>query len=213
MTPAEVARRKRARKGEGDQLRDEILAATGALLLRTGSVDHVSIRAVADAVGVTPPSIYRHFEDKTALVFSVCLQSFESLADDLAAATVEGDPLATLSAQARAYVHYGVDHPEHYRLMFMTNADQTPIDLAEQMAVPGGAFALLLETVEAVIDAGGIRTEFAELGAATVGLHLWSVVHGITSLRIAKPALPLDDIDAFIDHQLAIVLHGMAEPT
>ena len=212
MSPAETARRTRARKGEGDQLRDEILAATAELLLRTGSVDHVSIRAVAEAVGVTPPSIYRHFEDKTALVFSVCLDSFGGLADDIAAAIVEGDPVATLDGQARAYVHYGVEHPEHYRLMFMTKEDQTPVDLLEQMLIPEGAFGLLLQTVEAAIAAGAIRADFAELGAPAVGIHLWSIVHGITSLQIAKPALPIDDLDTFIDQQLAIVLHGLTPP-
>ena len=73
MTPSatRAGRRPRLPKGEGRQLRDEILVATERLLLETGSAQAVSIRAVADAVGVTPPSIYRHFADKTALIFEV----------------------------------------------------------------------------------------------------------------------------------------------
>ena len=88
MTPAEAARhqRARARKGEGDQLRAEILAATADLLLATGSEEAVSIRAVADAVGVTAPSIYRHFPDKNHLIFEVCLSSFNGLSDAVEAA-------------------------------------------------------------------------------------------------------------------------------
>src|SRR5262245_16481485 len=72
-------RRSRAPKGEGPRLRDEILDACERLLLATGSAQAVSIRAVADAVGVTPPSIYRHFADKTTLIFEVCQRHFNTL--------------------------------------------------------------------------------------------------------------------------------------
>ena len=210
MTPADVTRRRRARKGEGDLLRDQIMAATADLLLASGSVEDVSIRGVADAVGVTPPSIYRHFADKNELVYAVCLVSYSGLADDIEAAKVAGNPIATLEAQARAYVHYGIEHPEHYRLMFMTHEDQAPEDMFEEMTSPGSAFALLLETVEAVIDAGLIRPDLAALGGPAVGIHLWSIVHGITSLHIAKPSLPGTDIDSFVDQQLGIIMRGIA---
>ena len=62
--------RTRSRRGEGDRLRDEILAAVGALLDETKDEAAVSIRAIAERVGVSPPSIYRHFEDKEALLRS-----------------------------------------------------------------------------------------------------------------------------------------------
>ena len=210
MTPAEVARRQRARKGEGDQLRAEILAATADLLLSTGSAEAVSIRAVADAVGVTPPSIYRHFPDKNHLIFEVCLSSFTGLSNAVEAAIVEGDVVATLEAQARAYVHFGAEHPEPYRLMFMTQQDTTPESLEAQLFAPGSAFALFLDTVEQALDAGLVRPELTALGATKVGLHLWSMVHGLTSLYITKPQLPWGDLDELIDQQLSVVIWGIA---
>ena len=71
-------RRRRAPRGSGDQLRDEILDATTDLLLETGHAKAVSIRSVAKRVGVTPPSIYLHFADKDALLDAVCARYFES---------------------------------------------------------------------------------------------------------------------------------------
>ena len=72
MSPASsiptASRRTRARRGEGERLREEILDAAERLLIETGNRDAVSIRAVAEAVGVTPPSIYLHFADKTELL-------------------------------------------------------------------------------------------------------------------------------------------------
>lgn len=209
MTPAEVERRRRARKGEGDRLRAQILDATADLLVSSGSAEDVSIRSVAEAVGVTPPSIYRHFADKTELIFEVCLVSFKGLADDIADAVVEGDPLATIKAQARAYIRYGVGHPEHYRLMFMTLQENTPEDLGDELFAPESAFAMFLETVEQVLDAGLVRPELVEVGPTKVGLHLWAMVHGLTSLRITKPGLPWGDLDEVMDEQLDVILRGL----
>ena len=67
-----VKRRSRSRRGEGETLRADLLTATERLMIEAGSADAVSIRAIADAVGVTPPSIYLHFPDKDSLILAVC---------------------------------------------------------------------------------------------------------------------------------------------
>lgn len=72
MTVPPLTRRRRAPRGSGVYLRDEILDAATQLLLDTGHAKAVSIRAVAQRVGVTPPSIYLHFADKDALLDAVC---------------------------------------------------------------------------------------------------------------------------------------------
>src|SRR5918996_577878 len=108
---ADASRRRRLPKGEGQQLRDEILDAAERLLLETGSYEAVSIRAVADAVGVTPPSIYRHFTDKTDLVFEACTRhfgGFESFIRERCGG-VE-DPVEKLAAMGRAYGGFGLPH-------------------------------------------------------------------------------------------------------
>ena len=78
-------RRRRAPRGSGEQLRDEILTAATDLLIETGDEKAVSIRSVAQRVGVTPPSIYLHFADKTALLDAVCCQYFEKLDEEMQA--------------------------------------------------------------------------------------------------------------------------------
>ncbi len=59
-------------------MRADLLAATERLMIETGSAEAVSIRAIADAVGVTPPSIYLHFPDKDSLILAVCERHFEA---------------------------------------------------------------------------------------------------------------------------------------
>ncbi|ELS51130.1 TetR/AcrR family transcriptional regulator [Streptomyces viridochromogenes] len=55
--------RVRNRWGQGDRLRDEVLAAAGRLLGELGGVEGLTLRGVAGAVGVAPSSIYAHFAD------------------------------------------------------------------------------------------------------------------------------------------------------
>ena len=71
--------RTRARRGEGHRLREELVAAASDLLGELGDPNQLSMRAVAAAAGVTPPSIYLHFADKTALLDEVCCAYFEKL--------------------------------------------------------------------------------------------------------------------------------------
>jgi AcrR family transcriptional regulator len=105
----------------GERPRDDILAAAEHLLMETGDADAVSIRGVAEVVGVTPPSIYLHFVDKSDLIFQVCQQQWDSFNDHLRAA-VDGvdDPIEWLETIGAAYVRWGVANPEQYRVLFMS---------------------------------------------------------------------------------------------
>jgi AcrR family transcriptional regulator len=198
--------RRRARKGEGDLLREEILAATERLLLETGSEDAVSIRSVAHATGVTPPSIYRHFADKAHLVFEVCARQFERLdrAIEEAVAGID-DPVEALRARGRAYVRFGIEHPEHYRIMFMGPAWARPDQWEDVLST--GSFGHLVEAIGAAIDAGRIRSRD---DAFTTALHVWASIHGLTSLLVARPTLPWPDLDALVERHLDLCLAAHA---
>jgi AcrR family transcriptional regulator len=188
MTPA--TRRARAKRGQGDLLRADILAAAEELLIRTGDQGAVSIRAIAEAAGVTPPSIYLHFADKADLLGAVCEARFDEFSRYMDHA-MEGidDPLEALWARGRAYVRFGLENPEHYRIMFMTRplAERLPIGQLPGLA----AFGQLVDDVVRCIDAGAIAGDDAFL----VATNLWTAVHGITSLLIARPDFPWPDLD------------------
>jgi AcrR family transcriptional regulator len=204
MVTVTAIARPRARKGEGDLLRTEILEAAERLLFETGSEDAVSIRAVADATGVTPPSIYRHFTDKQHLLFEVCARQMERL-DEVIEAACEGidDPLSAMRARGRAYVRFGMDHPEHYRIMFMGPAYATPDQWSDLLAT--GAFAHLVDGLRAVVQAGVMEAPSDE-ALLEVALHVWANIHGLTSLLVARPTMPWPDLDRFVDDHLAYCL-------
>lgn len=209
--------RTRAKRGEGDRLRDEILEAVGELLDETNDEAAVSIRAIADRVGVSPPSIYRHFEDKDALLGAVCALVFDQLQDGIAA-VVEGadDPLDALADAGRCYIDFGLAHPEHYRLVFMRPIHApwkaTREELVEGLASAelsgadplfGGhalagsqAFKALFDLVVGVLAMLPARDRPDAFATTTM---FWTTVHGITSLRISKPDFAWPSIDEQID--------------
>ena len=109
-------------------------SATEALLLQTGAAGTCRSGRCA-AVGVTPPSIYRHFPDKDSLIYEVWDRRCGTL--DVAfeeAVTGIDDPVEALHAIGRAYVRFGLANPEPYRLVFMTRADPaSPEEDAERL--------------------------------------------------------------------------------
>ncbi|MDE0804801.1 MAG: TetR/AcrR family transcriptional regulator [Acidimicrobiales bacterium] len=200
MTPP----RPRSARGDGPALRHEILDATEDLLIETGSEDAVSIRAVAGRVGVTPPAIYRHFPDKQSLLFEVCSLQFTRLGEHLdAVMAMEADATARLEACGRAYVDFGLAHPEAYRIMFMGRSDGTPDAHRDDVLAAAGPFMALVDVVTDV--AGELGSEREPLAIATV---LWTAMHGITSLLISKPNFPWPPVDELVAEVCATHLRG-----
>jgi AcrR family transcriptional regulator len=196
--------RHRAPRGQGERLREEILDAAERLLIETGDEEAVSIRAVADAVGVTSPSIYLHFADKSELIYAVCEKNFAEF-DRFIEETTTGatGPLDELRRRGRAYVQFGLDHPEQYRILFLT---RPPEGWTADRILENAAFGHLLQTVQACLDSGAL----APANPLLVALGLWAAVHGITSLLITKPQLPWPDVDQLVDHMVTMCVDGLA---
>ena len=202
------SRRPRARKGEGERLRDEILRATEALLIKTGDQEAVSIRAIAQRVGVTSPSIYLHFADKTELIFAVCTRHFVALDDAIeAAAAGAADPLDELRERGKAYVRFGLEHPEQYRILFMSKPSAQPTAWSADELAENAAFAHHVEAVQRCVDAGLLDDD---ADPVLVAIGLWVAVHGIVSLLLAHPDFPWPDVDVLVDHVLSTQARGLA---
>jgi AcrR family transcriptional regulator len=205
-TPSTTLRRSRARRGEGERLRAEILEAAERLLVETGDQSALSIRAIADAVGVTPPSIYLHFADRNDLIFAVCEEQFSHLdaAMEAAAAGID-DPWERVARRGRAYIDFGLSNAEQYRIIMTSRPDGTPERFVDERLRQTSAFGHVVEDVQAAIDAGLLRYNNAVL----VATGLWMVVHGITSLLIAKPDFPWPPVDELVDHILGVYATGL----
>jgi AcrR family transcriptional regulator len=170
----------------------------------------VSIRAVAQAVGVTAPSIYLHFADRNDLIFAVVEDQFGHLHEAMERG-VEGidDPVDRIVRRGQAYIEFGLASPEHYRLLMMGRPDCTPERFVDERLGTTSAFSHLVDDAQAAIDAGRLRFDDPVL----VSCGLWMMVHGIVSLLIAKPDFPWPDRDALIGHVLSVYRSGVERST
>jgi AcrR family transcriptional regulator len=198
----EPLRRRRAPRGSGEQLREEILDATTELLLETGHAKEVSIRSVALRVGVTPPSIYLHFADKDALLDAVCARYFEKLDQEMQrVAADQPSAIEVLRAQGLAYVRFAVKNPELYRIAMMGESRQgSDVD----MALNTSAFVHMCNSVESLIKEG----TYPPGDSTAKALELWTVGHGVAALLISRPYLPWGDAEEFADRVLRAVCIG-----
>ena len=207
---ATTARRSRSRRGEGDKLRDEILDATERLLVETGNENAVAIRAITDQVGCTPPAIYMHFSDKDELIMQVCSRRFLEF-DRFIEGAAQGveDPLEALRLRGKAYINFGVAHPEHYKVLMMTAKLENVQFTADS---PGmSAFQHVVDAVQRCIDANVIQTEH---GALPIAMTLWSAVHGITALMITFPKFEIlvggpENTEKLIELLLDVQMEGL----
>lgn len=178
--------------------------AAKRLLAEADRADDVPMRAVADAVGVTTPSIYLHFADKQELLGAVVADVFGELDTAMVeAAAEETTPLGRLRAFGLAYVRFALDHPEHYRLAMLEPCPKPNIEIDE--VLHSSAFSHMQSTVEECVAAGIFRGE-----PLAITFEMWAAAHGVAALMIAKPYLPFGTAEDFADRTLCAAAIGHA---
>ena len=95
------------------------LIRAGLDLLADRDLEGLSLREVARAVGVSAPSVYRHFPDKQALMTALALEGLGqlSVAQHEAVAGIK-ERGAAFAAAGRAYVRFALANPALFRLIF-----------------------------------------------------------------------------------------------
>ncbi|WP_249027300.1 TetR/AcrR family transcriptional regulator [Amycolatopsis lexingtonensis] len=150
----------------------EIVRAARELLEEEGP-EALSMRRVADRVGIRASSIYEHLRDKQALEAALISLGFEEQAE-LFAQAVEGsdDPLAALAA---AYRDFARRHPHLHRLM-------TERPLRRDLLAPGVEAA----AAQPLLDATGGDVEQARA--------FWAFAHGMVVLELNQRFPPGADL-------------------
>lgn len=209
-TGASTHHRRRSRKGEGDKLRVDILDAAEALLAEKGSPDHVSMRAIADRVGVSPPAIYLHFDDKDELFFECCNRRFGEMANRMRlAAEHQHTAMDRLEAIGRAYIEFGLSRGEQYEVMLIGDPPDT-IGPEEALELPGAqALHMVAEAVADGITSGELR---ADLDPMATAVALWAATHGAVMVLLDKRKHPFsmfENEQGVIEQVISMIRNGL----
>lgn len=201
------------RKREAAETRQKILDAARDLFVQNG-FDATSMRAIAERIEYTPTAIYHHFQNKEALLDELCSQDFRELARAFQRIGEVADPVERIVRAGKAYVDFGLEHPQHYEFMFMTRRP-TSHDTTNGPAKgdPGeDAYAFLRAAVAEAIEGGRFKDEYDDPDA--VAQILWGSLHGQLSLRITKaedPWVEFGEARKTTDLVCKALIHGMAK--
>jgi AcrR family transcriptional regulator len=157
----------------------EIAGAARELLEQDGP-EALSMRAVAERLGIRAPSIYKHLPDKQALEHAVISAGFEELAVAFQGTAEAVDALGALAA---AYRRFAREHPHLYRLM-------TERPLRRELLEPG----VEERAAAPLLDALG--------GDEDTARAVWAFAHGMTILELNGRFPPGADVDAAWAHGL-----------
>ncbi len=200
------SRRERLR----DELHREVLDAARHQLAGQHGLSKLTMAAVAKAVGVTPPALYRHFENRQDVIAQLCVLIVEEVLDTLAAAVARqepGDVAAALVASTRTSLDWAVRNPAEFDLIIGSGIrSELPenhdlqrrmaemvgghyVPLFRQLAASGVPFAAddeldpeLAEQVRRYRDAVGGHD--LPLGVAHLMVTSWRQVYGLQCMAV-----------------------------
>jgi AcrR family transcriptional regulator len=198
---------KERRERQKGALRQEILDAARELFIREG-YDNVSMRKIAERIEYSPTTIYLYFKDKTDLLRQLCEETFGKLiAVHQKIAESETDPVEGLRKGLRAYVDFGLQHPNHYKVTFIIPLPphHEPGQEADVFPMGDRAFDMLRNAVRACVEQG----RFHQVDVETTSQALWAAVHGVTSLLICHADFPWVDRESLIDATIDIAIRGL----
>lgn len=155
---------------------EKIAVAARRILNREG-IEAVTMRRVAETVGVTPMAVYRHYAGRGGLLNALADQGFAELAAELRSKRYTGNPEQRLNEMADIYLDHALKNPRLFELMFLKpreGARRYPTDFRARRSPTANVMA---EAVEEGIKSGYLREDDAweivfEMGALSHGLIL-----------------------------------------
>ncbi|MFM0336434.1 TetR/AcrR family transcriptional regulator [Paraburkholderia fungorum] len=229
-----IAERKNRQK---QALRERILDAARRIVMREGFAA-LSMRKIADAIEYSPATLYLHFASRDEIAQALCAEGYAQLLETFVPLAQIVDPAERLKALGRAYVAFGVAHPETYRLIFMEDPSYTGAALggkaasaataapatsaAEDLppAVEGGAppkpvddpgdaaLRIMIDALEQLKEAGRLSVS---TDVAVWAEAFWATMHGIVALNLTCPVFPSAPLDTVVGVALDAWL-GAAPP-
>ena len=156
------------------QVRDEVQTRAWTQISLDG-VSALSLKAIATAMGLTAPALYRYYKSRDELLTELIVSAYADLAELVEAAALRSDTSAgRLSAIGNALREWAVEHPQRYLLLYGTpvpgyHAPDTATALAQRI------FAPIMAGFDEEPGAGGLPRS----------LTWWTRLHGVLSLELA----------------------------
>ncbi len=180
---------------QSEQIRQDIIAEALELFGEDG-IDQLSLRRLAERMGIAHTKIYSYFKNKDELLDSLLnemlliLHEFLEQADNRRA-----KPVKRLRLAARALLEFAMDHPDYYTFMFALPIRETN---SRGLSTRHTVFNHVVDIAEIAHEEGSINIE-----PRTLTNLSWAMLHGLITLELndqLKEGRTLDELaDAAMD--------------
>ena len=189
-----------------EMMRNDILNAAREIL-QAGGFSALSMRTLAEAVGVRAPTLYDYFASKEDVLNALFLDAVGIIRAYFIDNLVETSPgIARLVSMGMTYRNFAVNNPILFQLVF-SRIDSSYVPGQEQMEAAKALFDALRAEVVTAVEQGQIISGDPDAIAVT----LWANVHGLSTLQLdghmAKcSTMSADEIAAF---SVSAILNGL----
>jgi AcrR family transcriptional regulator len=182
------------------------IASVALTILEKEGPEAVSMRRVAEAVGITPMAIYHHFPSREALLNTITDREFDKLLSYMQARPLHGPLEDRLLAVMAAYVDYAFAQPRIFDFVFSRprpGARQYPKDFRARRSP---TLNLIADLLAAEMEQGSLKKE----DVWEVAFALWAHVHGYIMLyRAGRVDLSEKEFRKLLRRSIRRFLHGL----
>lgn len=162
-----------------EMMRGDILVAARSIL-ETGGFTALSMRSLAEAVGVRAPTLYDYFASKEDVLNAIYLEAANTMRDYFVEHLAGSGPgIPRLIAMGLSYRDFAIKNPTMFQLVF-SRVDTSFVPGPEQMEIAKGLFDALRSEVVAAIELGQIEPSDPD----AISVTLWAMVHGLATLQL-----------------------------
>jgi AcrR family transcriptional regulator len=182
------------------------IAEKAQLLLEEEGAPAVTMRRVAQAVGITAMALYRHFPDRAGLLNALADAGFEELAGRLAGVQESKSIEKRLIRILDIYLEYALEKPQMFELMFLTRrpgARRYPADFRARQSPTA--------TVAAAAIEDGMRSgHFRNDDAWEVAFQIGALLQGMVMLYIGgRLGMEVEEFRAFCHRSFRRYFRGI----
>jgi AcrR family transcriptional regulator len=151
--------------------------------IQTEDIDKLTLKILSDKTNTSRSAIYRHFENKDALIAMMIEKGFELFDDAVAPVLLDKDkPLIDrFYLSGKNYIDFAKAQPNLYRLIFGYKYSHIREDIISIKHDNCQGFHALKAAIEEGQQSGIIKKE----NAYNQAIIVWSSLHGLASLFIS----------------------------
>ena len=194
----------RPKESERKDVKGLVITTARRLFSELGYTN-VTMRRIADEIGVTPGTIYLYYKNKAEILFEIHNEGFRLLHERRTGMLAKGggDPVGKLRIGGLNYIAFALENPELYELMFFLREprDYLKASKREKGKDEGPLVDYSIrsyENLKQTIEECQAEGYYPGLNPDMLTFFHWALAHGLASLaildRVPFPKAPTKEL-------------------